>query len=369
MQEPSYNPSFGSGATEAPTPPSPQTDSVYTMPDRFRAAAAPPSGGGGRRRWILWLGIGAVIVAGAGAGSYFLFQRLPGTANGNTNVVTVNTANANRTNASGFSTNANENANRAVNGSTTNTVNGNANANVSVNSTTNATANANTNTNTNANVNTNTAPQPRSSPLPSSLDTDSDGLTDMEETQMYATDPNKPDTDGDGFVDGKQTTDNGIVGEVYLGYHPNGSGRLSASTLVKKYENAAYAYSVLSPATWTATEVDALKKNVFLSPPSSVSSGEFFQVSIQENSAQVTPKQWYVNLNPGIDAAQVQEATVNGILGAWSLDGQTLYLGKGETMYILTYSSGTLTQVNFRTTFEMVTQSFLLTGTPQDTNS
>lgn len=48
-------------------------------------------------------------------------------------------------------------------------------------------------------------------------DTDSDGLGDREEVQVYGTDPLRTDTDEDGFLDGQ---------EVQAGYNPNGPGKL-----------------------------------------------------------------------------------------------------------------------------------------------
>ena len=67
---------------------------------------------------------------------------------------------------------------------------------------------ANTYRNTNTNVlNGNAQP---------TLDTDSDGLTDMQEV-AYGTDKSKPDTDGDGYTDSQ---------EVQGGYNPLGPGKL-----------------------------------------------------------------------------------------------------------------------------------------------
>lgn len=334
----------------APPPPSvqpglPQDQQVFAMPDKFRGPAGDLKRGGGGRRWFLWIIIGVFIVAAVGVGSYFLFSQL-NNANANENLNTVaNTGNANA------NVNRNANVNQSTNsGFLTNTANANENANL------NANVNATTNTNT-TNANTNTAPAPRS-PLPSSLDTDGDGLTDLEESQIYTTDRQKPDTDGDSFIDGKQITGSGIVGEVYQGYNPNGAGRLSASTLVKSYENATQSYAVLVPTPWTVTESDQLRKTVILSP--ATSTGEFVQISIQDNPNQATPKEWYLSLNPGVSPSDVSEVTVNGLLGAVSLDGQTIYLGKGSVIYALTYDSGSLSQLNYRTTFEMMYQSFRL---------
>lgn len=48
-------------------------------------------------------------------------------------------------------------------------------------------------------------------------DTDGDGLTDYEEVMIWHTNPLNPDTDGDGFSDGQ---------EVKNGYNPLGAGKL-----------------------------------------------------------------------------------------------------------------------------------------------
>ncbi len=59
------------------------------------------------------------------------------------------------------------------------------------------------------------SPEASSPPPPDpALDSDSDGLTDLQEAQL-GTDPNKADTDGDGFNDGQ---------EVKAGYNPLGPG-------------------------------------------------------------------------------------------------------------------------------------------------
>lgn len=52
---------------------------------------------------------------------------------------------------------------------------------------------------------------------PHNPDTDGDGLYDGDEVNIYHTDPLKADTDGDGYSDGV---------EVRNGYNPNGPGKL-----------------------------------------------------------------------------------------------------------------------------------------------
>ncbi len=52
---------------------------------------------------------------------------------------------------------------------------------------------------------------------PLKIDTDADGLSDRDEVMVWKTDPLKPDTDGDGYLDGA---------EVQNGYNPLGPGKL-----------------------------------------------------------------------------------------------------------------------------------------------
>ncbi|MDD4901758.1 MAG: hypothetical protein PHE24_01345 [Patescibacteria group bacterium] len=62
------------------------------------------------------------------------------------------------------------------------------------------------------------APGNAQSDVDNGQDSDQDGLTDWQETNIYHTDPNIADTDGDGYQDGA---------EVESGYNPNGPGKLS----------------------------------------------------------------------------------------------------------------------------------------------
>lgn len=58
---------------------------------------------------------------------------------------------------------------------------------------------------------------------PNNPDTDSDGLKDGEEVNLYKTDPTKPDTDNDSYTDGQ---------EVKSGYNPLGSGKCTVPSCI-----------------------------------------------------------------------------------------------------------------------------------------
>lgn len=317
------------------------------MPDKFRATGPAPTKSGSTKKLVIILVV-VLVVAALGVAGLYVFQNVfnKSTANENANTSTVVTndenvnleANTNDTNSQAVS---NDNTNSNVNG-------------LNANGNTNTTANTNS-SNTNA-VISNTNTPAISGPLPSSADADSDGLTDVEEA-VFTTDPSKPDTDSDGFIDGKQVRSDGtVVGELALGYNPAGTGSLEGSTIVKRGESAIKEYSLLMPAPWTLT-TDS-NGGVLINPTQSTT--EFFQVRVYDNPNQQSPKEWYKTNSPSSNTDNLKTAAVNGLEGIYSDDLSTAYLFKDTKVYGLTYNTGSLSQVNYRTTFDMMVTSFRL---------
>lgn len=315
------------------------------MPERFRgsgggsALGGSPKGGSSATKKLVIILIVVLVIAGLGVAGLYVFQKVnqPGS-----NANLVNTANAN------------SNVNSASNANTANTnlaSNGNSNANTNTNvSNTNVTANTNTTTNTNVSVGTTGAP------LPSSQDSDNDGLTDVEEG-VYGTDIKKPDTDGDTFIDGKQVrTDGTVIGEVYGGFNPAGSGRLEGSSLAKRQENANKEYNILVPTVWTAT-TDA-SGGMLIKPNQQTE--ESFQIRINDNPNRLSPKEWYKSVSPSSNVDSMTVISVNGLEVLYTEDQSTIYFFKDTKVYSLQYQSGAMTQVNFRTTVDMMVRSFKL---------
>lgn len=221
--------------------------------------------------------------------------------------------------------------------------------------------NENTNTDTNINNNTNSSLPTGTTPLPLSSDTDGDGLTAAEET-LYGTDPKKPDTDGDGFIDGYNLSLSGVIsGEIALGYNPKGAGYIKDSTLVTGYSNPDYHYSLIYPASWSLEAVVSDNSNVLISP--NVTSGEFIQVNVVANPDELSAFNWYLSFNPTANPQTLESFSINGIEGVRTADRSIVYLAKGDQIYLIYYNTGALTSVNYRATFEMILQSFKLTGT------
>ncbi len=253
----------------------------------------------------------------------------------NTNTNTNSNANANT------NVNANVNANTNVN---TN-ANANANTNANTNSNINGNTNANANENANANQNTNSA-VPRF--IPSSLDTDGDALTDVEEA-LYDTDKLSDDTDRDGYTDGHE------LKHLYnpIGIEPDS---LLGSFLVQKFINDQYRYVVLYPTKWFANPADLTNREVsFLT-----GTEEKIVITVKDNPQSLDVRQWVaqeLNVAPSQLGTELTKKNVQGIK---SPDGLSYYIASPDRRYIyeLHYDIGNLQQANFKQTFLMMFRSF-----------
>lgn len=192
-------------------------------------------------------------------------------------------------------------------------------------------------------------PPPRPPILPSASDQDKDGLTDEEE-KVFSTDVAKPDTDGDGYVDGL---------EVINLYNPIGFApvRIEDSGLVLTYTNPTFNYSILYPKVWMARGLDETNREVLFTS----ATGEFVQVIVEENLEHLPVLDWYLAKSPGMTAAEVHTVvTKTGLQGIQSPDGLTAYFSYGDYIFAIAYNVGTKTELNFKTTFEMMVRSFKL---------
>lgn len=336
----------------APVPPTaPMSPQVHTMPERFRTAGpggSGPKGSSTTKKLVITLVV-VTVVAGLGVAGLFLFNKFvkTNTNNANTNTV-VNTV---------LNRNTNLNTNTVLNLNTTINTNSVNNTNAVVNATVNANLNTNSvlNTNTAANVNTvsNTNTTVATTPLPSSTDTDGDGLTDVEEA-VYTTDASNPDTDSDTFIDGmKVQTDGTMIGELASLYNPKGAGGLETSGLAKKIENSTNNFSLLVPTTWTTNESSSI---LVITP--TTQTGEFFQVRTYDNSTNTAPSAWYQTYVP--QGGTPTSAAINGLETMRTADHSTIYFFKGTKVYGLSYTTTGLSQVNYWTTMMMMMKSFKL---------
>jgi hypothetical protein len=311
---------------------------MHVMPQKFHQYLAVKSKTSASKILIV-VALVIFVLTMLGIGGYFLYLQMNlAPQSSNLNQVAVNNENANV---------ANENLN-LENLNTEGNLNlaDNENANGNLNEPTNENINADLNVNENQNINVPAGIVPYAS----SLDSDSDKLTDAEE-DLYQTEKRKPDTDGDGFLDGD---------EVINGYNPKvaGGAKLETSGLVNKYSNPVYNYEILYPTSWLARpEDESLKVVLFMT-----ASEEFIRVSVEDNPNKLDLVNWYLQLSPGSDLNLLEKkTTLKGYDALVSPDKLTYYIldpQARDKVYVINYNIGTLIQVNYLSTFATMINSF-----------
>ncbi len=182
--------------------------------------------------------------------------------------------------------------------------------------------------------------------LPLSLDTDNDGLTDVEES-LFSTDINKTDTDEDSYPD---------TLELINLYNPAGLApqKIEETNLVKIYNNQIFKYFIFYPTSWSARALDATEREVLFTS----TTGEFVQVIVDDNINRQPLLDWYLAEAPGAIYSEI--STKGGLRGIQSSDGLNTYFASRDKIYVISYNVGVKTELNYKTTFLMMVKSFKL---------
>ncbi len=187
---------------------------------------------------------------------------------------------------------------------------------------------------------------------PGGLDSDSDGLTDVEEP-LYGTDVHNPDADSDGFLDGN---------EVFHLYNPAAKSpvRLLDSGLVKLFTGPA-GWSLLVPAGWT-TGLDVPDGS---QATIATGRGETISLRIEDNATGASLTDWYLARIPGENASSVRPfLTKGGLQGIAVSDRLEALFAWGSKVFRVKYQIDGQPFINYRTTFEMMLNSLKLVGVP-----
>lgn len=180
-----------------------------------------------------------------------------------------------------------------------------------------------------------------------SIDSDNDGLTDVEET-IFGTSPSNSDTDNDGYKDGI---------EVINGYNPTkpGTSKLIESPFISSITTdfSGEGYALLFPKEWQTSLVNSNKQLLI-----SVGSGEVIKISIRDNASGLSPLAWYLQDHPEVAVSQLKliETQDGKLSGIYSADGFMAYLTNTDKskFYVFEYLSGRQTELRYPTIFNMV---------------
>ncbi len=183
-------------------------------------------------------------------------------------------------------------------------------------------------------------------PVPG-IDSDSDGLTDLEEQLIYSTNPKLPDSDSDGFLDGN---------EVFHRYNPNGTatgGTLLESGIVKAY--TADNFKLVYPSSWTVSEKPTEEGKttfVFLA-----SSGESFEMISNERAEADLMKEYLGQILP--NEIFTETKTKNGFQMFASQNQLRAFVNLGSIRVDVTYDPGIKARIDYLQTFQMMLNSIV----------
>jgi len=308
---------------------------VHVMPGKFLPEVPAKKVDDKKKISLVIVLLVVFLVALIGGGVWFLLdqQKAPESPNANQQTNTVSNTNTN--------TNENQNTNTNVNDNT----------NTNVNENTNTNSNENTNTNENQNTNTNVNDNSNSSNNPiSAQDSDEDGLTHEEEL-VFGTGSDDADTDNDGFNDGQE------VANLYDPLTPRLS--LFDSSLVSKYTNVNFDYSLLLPKTWLARETESDGSQVAILPDSEV--GDSILIGVSNNADNLSLQAWKEELYPG---AVFENYTIAGQPALLSQSGLLALMIVDQNRYSIRYRISDTENIYYPTIFEMMLKSFALEKTP-----
>jgi hypothetical protein len=184
-------------------------------------------------------------------------------------------------------------------------------------------------------------------------DSDSDGVTDFEEIQVFGTDPNDTDSDGDSFVD---------LNELLNMFDParQRPAMLVDNPNISTYKNTDQAIEVFYPFKWNIKE-ESDKSSVFFTAPT----GEFIQILVQDNSEDKSLLDWYLQQAPSVRSSEVQMfRTARGYDEILSPDRMTAFISFGKRVFVVSYNLGSVLTVEFKATVGMMISSLLVTGEP-----
>lgn len=174
------------------------------------------------------------------------------------------------------------------------------------------------------------------------VDTDADGLSDVEEP-YYQADLSQADTDHDGYADGS---------EIVNLFSPASPGkRLDAESFMQKQQWNGWSF--ILPKPWTVI-ADASRPEV-----ATVTTGGAtrFTLEVKPNSQREPLDVW---VRGSLVTAQLRSfQTKSGLAAMQSQDGLTTYLAAGDMVLVVTYDLNGDPSYNFRASYNMLVNALV----------
>lgn len=183
-------------------------------------------------------------------------------------------------------------------------------------------------------------------PVPGT-DTDSDGLTDLEERSIYQTDPRLSNSDGDTYVD---------LNEVLNLFDPHDPTPLplTNNSGISVHADATLGYEIYRPTGWTLG-AGPEGQTRFNAP-----TGERIDLLVEDLATGDTLRDWYLALDPAAGASAAVQMTLRGYEVIVSPNRMSMFIRGGDRVFIVTYDLNGSSAIQYRVTFEMMVNSFRL---------
>lgn len=179
-------------------------------------------------------------------------------------------------------------------------------------------------------------------------DTDSDGLTDAEETEIYGSDPNSSNSDGDSFVD---------LNEVLNLFDPASPepAKLADNPGIVTYESVDFGIRMLMPESWGVREAPTDRMARFTSP-----TGENVRVSLYDKDPEQALTDWLPDAPiEGVASISSFESLVNqkGYEQLITSDRRTIFVASNGTVVRFAYDLADELEIRYRVTLSMMANS------------
>jgi hypothetical protein len=187
------------------------------------------------------------------------------------------------------------------------------------------------------------APEPFKPEPVAGRDTDSDGLSDIEE-RLFGSNTRLPDTDRDGFLDGN---------EVFNQYDPlrESPAKLLERSIVKKFDDTSVSWSFLYPSLWgVSIKTDESNQiHVLIT----VASGENIKLSSATKTAGTASLRDYVD-----DASNFEFTKTKSNLDIATEQNQMkAYIDLGDEVLVAEYLLNGKNTIDFISAFQMILNS------------
>ncbi len=190
---------------------------------------------------------------------------------------------------------------------------------------------------------------PEPVPTTGAEDDDQDGLT-LNEERLYLSNSLSADTDGDGYLDGA---------EVKNGFDPHLAAQtLEKSGLALTYQNSTQSYSVSYPKDWYVNTLSVGGAEIVFDSKL----GEFIKIFTKANPNHEPLLSWIALNDLLVNAGELIAVQANSLPGYKTPDGLKFFLAKPDlsSVYIIGYESAGVSAVSFKTTLELMVNSFKL---------